>query len=111
MAAPDEKGALDQTAYEAIRAALPSIGYRLTRAGIRAAESPVDRVLARSASKAAVAAEILRAEHGELGGQLRALVLTDFAEAGGTIPAMLAGVLDQGGRRAADAPHACWPTR
>ena len=32
--------------------ALPSVGYRLTRAGIRAAASPVDRVLARSASKA-----------------------------------------------------------
>jgi superfamily II DNA or RNA helicase len=88
--------ALDQAAYEAIRTALPSIGYRLTRAGIRAAESPVDRVLARSASKAAAAAEILSAEYRELGDQLRALVLTDYAEAGGTIPATLAGVLDEG---------------
>jgi len=91
-----DAAALDKAAYEAIRTALSSIGYQLTRAGIRAAESPVDRVLARSASKATAAAEILRAEHAELGDQLRALVLTDFAEAGGIIPATLAGVLDEG---------------
>lgn len=91
-----DAAALDKAAYEAIRTALPSIGYRLTRAGIRVAESPVDRVLARSASKATATAEILRAEHAELGDRLRALVLTDFAEAGGIIPATLAGVLDEG---------------
>jgi hypothetical protein len=56
----------------------------------------VDRVLARSASKASAAAEILRAESAELGGRLRALVLTDFIEAGGTIPADLSGVMDEG---------------
>jgi hypothetical protein len=39
----------DERAYEAVRAALPAIGYRLTRTGPRVAESPVDRVLARSA--------------------------------------------------------------
>jgi superfamily II DNA or RNA helicase len=92
----EEDAARDKAAYEAVRAALPSIGYRLTRAGIRAAESPVDRVLARSASKATAAAEILRAEYRELGSRLRALVLTDFAEAGGTVPAPLAGVLGEG---------------
>ena len=86
----------DEQAYEAIRKALPSIGYRLTRTGPRAAESPVDRVLARSEGKAQAAAEILRAEAAELGSRLRALVLTDFAEAGATVPAELAGVLDEG---------------
>jgi len=86
----------DEHAFEAIRAALPSIGYRLTRAGPRVAESPVDRVLARSASKASAALEILRAESAELGGRLRALVLTDFVEAGGTVPADLSGVMDEG---------------
>jgi superfamily II DNA or RNA helicase len=95
-AGDNEAGSLDRAAYEAIRAALPSIGYQLTRAGIRAAASPVDRVLARSVSKATAAVEILRAEHGELGSQLRALVLADFAEAGGTVPAALTGVLDEG---------------
>jgi superfamily II DNA or RNA helicase len=86
----------DERAYEAVRAALPSIGYRLTRTGPRAAESPVDRVLARSESKARAAVEILRAEAAELGDGLRALVLTDFAEAGGTVPAALSGVMDEG---------------
>jgi superfamily II DNA or RNA helicase len=88
--------ARNERAYEAIRLALPSIGYRLTRTGPRAAESPVDRVLARSESKASAAAEILRAESAELGDRLRALVLTDFAEAGGTVPAALSGVIDEG---------------
>jgi superfamily II DNA or RNA helicase len=97
LAAEDQaQAARNKAAYQAIRAALPSVGYRLTKVGIRAAESPVDRVLARSASKATAAVEILRAEHGELGGRLRALVLTDFAEAGSTVPAALAGVLDEG---------------
>jgi superfamily II DNA or RNA helicase len=86
----------DERAFEAIRAALPSIGYRLTRTGPRAAESPVDRVLARSASKSGAAAEILRAESAELGGRLRALILTDFVEAGGTVPADLSGVMGEG---------------
>lgn len=86
----------DEAAYEAIRKALPSIGYHLTRTGPRAAESPVDRVLARSESKAHAMADILRTEAGELGGRLRALVLTDFAEAGGTVPASLENVLEEG---------------
>jgi len=88
---------VDKSAYEAIRAALPSIGYRLTKTGIRAAESPVDRVLARSESKPRAAVEILRAEHAELGSRFRALVLTDFAEAGAaTVSAALSGVLADG---------------
>jgi superfamily II DNA or RNA helicase len=86
----------DKAAYAAIRAALPSIGYRLTKAGIRAAESPVDRVLARSEGKALAAVEILRAEAAELGGRLRALVLTDFAEAGAMVGAELGEVLAEG---------------
>src|SRR5207244_2351034 len=36
----------DERALGAIRRALPAVGYRLTRAGVRAGESPVDRVLA-----------------------------------------------------------------
>jgi superfamily II DNA or RNA helicase len=93
----------DITAYEAIRRALPSVGYRLTRAGVRAGESPVDRVLARSESKARAVSEILRAESAEIGSRLRALVLCDFEEAGGTLPARLAGIMDHeaGGARLA----------
>jgi hypothetical protein len=93
----------DEQAYEAIRRALPSVGYRLTRAGVRASESPVDRVLARSESKARAVTEILRAESAGLGPRLRALVLCDFEEASGTLPARLTGVLpaEAGGARLA----------
>ena len=53
---------------------------------MRAGESPVDRVLARSESKARAAIEILAAESAELGSRLRALVLCDFEDAGGMVP-------------------------
>src|SRR5689334_11583502 len=86
----------DERALGAIRRALPAVGYRLTRAGVRAGESPVDRVLARSESKAGAAIEILAAESAELGSRLRALVLCDFEDAGGMVPADLAGVLRSG---------------
>ena len=105
----------DERALGAIRRALPAVGYRLTRAGVRAGESPVDRVLARSESKARAAIEILAAESAELGSRLRALVLCDFEDAGGmlrtSLAADLAGVL----RPAAAGPgwcwRRCWPTR
>ena len=90
LASGDEQ---DERAYEAIRRVLPSVGYRLTRAGVRAGNSPVDRVLARSASKAYAAIEILAAESAELGPRLRALVLCDHEEASGTLPADLAGTV------------------
>jgi superfamily II DNA or RNA helicase len=90
----------DERALGAIRRALPAVGYRLTRAGVRAGESPVDRVLARSESKPRAAVEILAAETGELGSRLRALVLCDFEDAGGMVStqlaADLAGVLSAG---------------
>lgn len=84
----------DAAAREAIRRALPSVGYRLTKAGIRAAQSPIDRVLARSQSKAHAITSILSTEDAELGSRLRALVLCDFEMAGGMVPARLAGVMD-----------------
>ncbi|HEV2374866.1 MAG TPA: DEAD/DEAH box helicase family protein [Streptosporangiaceae bacterium] len=83
----------DGEALAAVRRALPSVGYRLTRAGVRPGDSPVDRVLARSASKAYAAAHILAAETAELGGRLRALVLCDHEQASGTPSADLAGIL------------------
>jgi superfamily II DNA or RNA helicase len=90
----------DERALGAIRRALPAVGYQLTQAGVRAGESPVDRVLARSESKARAAIEILAAESAELGSRLRALVLCDFEDAGGmlhtSLAADLTGVLPAG---------------
>jgi superfamily II DNA or RNA helicase len=92
LAASGEPG--DQAAREAIRRALPSVGYVLTKTGTRAAESPIDRVLARSESKVRAVTEIVRTEAAELGSGLRALVLCEFESAGGMVPARLAGVID-----------------
>ena len=50
---------VDAIAREQVRRALPAIGYVLTRRGIRAATSVVDRVLGVSAAKAEAAVRIL----------------------------------------------------
>ncbi|WP_170843161.1 DEAD/DEAH box helicase family protein, partial [Streptomyces oceani] len=85
----------DARALEAVRTALPAVGYRLTRAGVRAGRAPVDRLLARSAAKSAGALEIAAAEHAALGERLRAVVLCDHERATATLPADLSGVLDE----------------
>lgn len=84
----------DEAAWQEIRSALPSLGYVLTRQGIRAYVSPVDRVLSLSASKATAALEILTAERQVLGPSLRALILCDYEHAGSDVLARLRGVLD-----------------
>ncbi|EST37894.1 hypothetical protein N566_10625 [Streptomycetaceae bacterium MP113-05] len=83
----------DARALEALRTALPSVGHRLTRAGIRAGRSPVDRVLARSAAKTTAVRQILAAEDDTLGHRLRAVVVCDHERATATLPASLDGVL------------------
>ena len=83
----------DQELLDSIRAALPSVGYQLTRRGIRRGRSPVDRVIARSEAKTSAAAEILAAEHAQLGDRLRALILTDHERATATLPARLRDVI------------------
>ena len=86
----------DDAALERIRRALPSVGYVLTRRGIRGATSVVDRVLGLSAAKANAAVRILEAEHAALGDRLRALVLCDYEVAGRETTSALRGVLDPG---------------
>ena len=67
----------NKAARQSIRAVLPTVGYQLTRRGIRATASPVDRVLARSAAKSQATVEIVDTESDALGDRLRALVLCD----------------------------------
>lgn len=76
-----------------VKRALPSVGYQLTKRGIRVGRSPVDRVMARSAAKTYGAAEIVAAEHRNLGDRLRMLILCDHERAAATLPATLRGVL------------------
>ncbi len=87
--------AQDEQVVEAVRRALPSVGYQWTKRGIRRGRSPVDRVLARSASKTAAVVEICAHEHLNLAERMRMLVLCDHERAGATLPADLTGVIDQ----------------
>ena len=83
----------DQDVREVLKRALPSIGFSLTRAGIRRGRTAVDRVLARSAAKSAALVEIVSAEHRSLGDRMGMLVICDHEEAAATVSADLAGVL------------------
>jgi len=85
----------DEQVVEAVRRALPSVGYQWTKRGIRRGRSPVDRVLARSESKTAAVVEICAREHLNLAERMRMLVLCDHERAGATLPADLTGVIDQ----------------
>jgi hypothetical protein len=80
---------------EAVRRALPSVGYQWTKRGIRRGRSPVDRVLARSESKTTAVVQICVQEHLNLAERMRMLVLCDHERAGATLPADLTGVIDQ----------------
>jgi superfamily II DNA or RNA helicase len=83
----------DDAVLERIREVLPSVGYQLTKRGIRRGRSPVDRVLARSEAKTVALSQIVEAEHANLGNRLRMLVLCDHEQATATLPAQLDGVI------------------
>jgi hypothetical protein len=91
----------DGAAWQHLADALPSVGYRLTRTGVRRTASVVDRVLALSGAKALAAARILEAERAALGDRLRALVLCDYESAGRDPGRRLRGILDPGAGSAA----------
>lgn len=79
----------DAAALTAIRQVLPSLGYRLTATGRRAAVSLVDRVVTLSSAKAAAAVHLLDVEYQSRGADLRAVVLCDFEGAAVETPARL----------------------
>ncbi len=79
----------DEEAFQAIRRALPAVGWTLTRRGARPGRSPADRVLAHSSAKAAGVVEVLAGEAAHRGSDLRAAVITDFEQVGATGSARL----------------------
>lgn len=81
----------DVDALAAIRAVLPSLGFRLTRGGVRATTSPVDRVCGLSDAKVGATVALLAAEASVLGPDLRALVLCDFEMQTARLPTSLRG--------------------
>jgi superfamily II DNA or RNA helicase len=84
----------DARLLSAIRAVLPGLGYTLTIRGLRTTTSPVDRVCALSASKAAAAAHLLDVERSVLGDDLRAVVLCDVEHRPPTAPSRLSDALE-----------------
>ncbi|NUL60319.1 DEAD/DEAH box helicase family protein [Brevibacterium luteolum] len=85
----------DAANAEAIRRALPALGYRWTRHGIRAGRSPADRVIARSAAKPQACADIIAIEAAELSERLRMLILCDFESATARLSADVSAVLSE----------------
>ena len=87
----------DEQVVEAVRRALPSVGYQWTKRGIRRGRSPVDRVLARSRVEDRRRSWPDRAPPSTATSPsgLRMLVLCDHERAGATLPADLTGVIDQ----------------
>ena len=79
--------------YEAIAAALRSLGFTLTRRGIRRGASEVDRLLTSSAAKTIALTEVVGCEYDSRGGRLRALVLADAERAAARPDASLASIL------------------
>src|SRR5256885_7686931 len=79
--------------YEAIAAALRSLGFMLTRQGIRRGASEVDRLLTNSAAKTIALTEVVGCEYDARGDRLRALVLADAERAAPCPDASLATVL------------------
>lgn len=84
----------DAHVLDVVRRALPAVGRVWTRRGIRRGRTEVDRVLARSASKADACVEIVGHEAAALGDRLRMLVLCDHESATATVPLSLRGVVD-----------------
>jgi superfamily II DNA or RNA helicase len=84
----------DAEVLGAVRAALPSVGYVLTRRGVRRGRTPIDRVLARSHAKTTATVEIVAHELTVLGARTRMLVLCDHERASATLPTGLQGVID-----------------
>jgi len=76
-------------AIEAIKDALPALGYRVTRNGVQGTTSPANRCLAHSHAKHHAAADIIAAEWATRNEYLRALVLCDFETYSGTPDARL----------------------
>ncbi|MGA8258565.1 MAG: DEAD/DEAH box helicase family protein [Nocardioides sp.] len=83
----------DVDVVASLRRVLPTVGWQLTKHGLRRGRSPVDRVLARSEAKAGALVEIVTAEHRVLGDRLAMLVICDHEVASATLPADLEGVV------------------
>ena len=84
----------DRRAWERLRAGLRTVGWTLTRNGVRRGQSPIDKVLQRTVAKADAAAQIVHHEAQVRTDLMRAVIITDFERAAATPQADLRAVLD-----------------
>lgn len=71
----------DADVVDRIRRVLPSVGYQLTKTGIRRGRSAVDRLIALSTAKTDACVQVVQAEQATLGERTRVLVLCDHESA------------------------------
>ena len=83
---------LDHQKAELVTQRLRMLGSQITETGIRPCASPVGRIMAYSSSKTTAISTILTSEMQALGGDIRAVIITDFEKTSATT--LVEGVMD-----------------
>jgi superfamily II DNA or RNA helicase len=94
--AADPSGAA-ASRYQGVASALRSLGFLLTRQGIRRGASDVDRLLTTSAAKPVALVDVVGCEYDARGDRLRALILTDAEVASAPSKALSAVIRPEAG--------------
>ena len=83
---------LDHEKAELVTQRLRMLGTQITETGIRPCASPVGRIMAYASSKTKAISTILSSEMQALGGDIRAVIITDFEKTSATT--LVEGVMD-----------------
>jgi hypothetical protein len=83
---------LDHEKAELVTQRLRMLGTQITETGIRPCASPVGRIMAYASSKTQAISTILSSEMQALGGDIRAVIITDFEKTSATT--LVEGVMD-----------------
>ena len=83
---------IDHEKAELVTQRLRMLGTQITETGIRPCASPVGRIMAYASSKTKVISTILSSEMQALGGDIRAVIITDFEKTSATT--LVEGVMD-----------------
>ena len=83
---------LDHKKAELVTQRLRMLGSQITETGIRPCASPVGRIMAYASSKTKAISTILTSEMQALGGDIRAVIITDFEKTSATT--LVEGVMD-----------------
>ena len=86
------KSEIDHEKAELVTQRLRMLGTQITETGIRPCASPVGRIMAYASSKTKAISTILSSEMQALGGDIRAVIITDFEKTSATT--LVEGVMD-----------------